>query len=203
MHAKRRLLSLYALALAIVTLGSLTSSALATRFSINNILVQSSGRLSFISSGATILCDVTLGVSFPSTFAKTVGTTIGTILLSGAGTTIANCPPALVRSVTFLNGGIVRYTGFSGTLPNITDIDYSGSSYRFLVDFAAASIGSCLYSGGLLTTKVTRNTVTGYLLSKIFSTTSPMGVTGGANCPPNGQIRGLMTVLGFPRLTLI
>jgi hypothetical protein len=111
-----------ALMSATVIFGAMAGSSAARTLSISNQNIRATWReLSFIGSGRTIICPVTLEGSLHSrTITKTVNSLIGYITRAVVGEPACRNGTARVRNETL--PWHVRYLSFSGTLPNITAI---------------------------------------------------------------------------------
>ncbi|MDW5597400.1 hypothetical protein VSS74_23835 [Conexibacter stalactiti] len=194
--------------LATVAMGAAVSSATATRLSISPTSASASGVLSLGFSGITTTCNITLAILTPNSIAKTVGTPIGSILLTGVGRTILSGCSAAFRTVTVLNGVVLSYTSFSGTLPNISSIttDVRTNGPGFLILYAAGP--ACLYNRFGLRVVLNRNVATGSITSLTISTPGTLATIvlnpPGLNCFTGLKLAGILTVQApQPRVTLI
>jgi hypothetical protein len=182
--------------LAIVAMGASVSTATASRgASVNASLATATGILTLTASGLTVTCTVRLGIQLSSSIAKSSGALIGSILLSPAST-ITNCNLGITGTV--LNGITVTYSGFTGTLPNITSILGNTTNAAFLLQLPI--FGSCLYRGGTIASTFNRSG--GGLITTVGLNGS--GLTSSGSCPGPATLRGTLTVDSpQPTVTLI
>jgi hypothetical protein len=194
--------------LATVAFGAIAGSASATRLSINDAdrLATANGVLTLTASGLTTTCNVTLGLGLASSTTKTTGAPIGTVLLSGSGSTISGCSAA-IRTVTVLNGIVLTYAGFTGTLPAIGSLltrVASPTTTGFLILYSAGP--ACLYNANGILATFTRNTASGAITSVALSTPGTLTATSliGTACPTGAKLIGNLVVLATqPVVTLI
>lgn len=196
-----------ALFFGVVSLAAFTtfvSSARATRLSITSSALSSArGILTLSASGLTTTCDVTLGIVFVRSTAKTVGSTIASILPSGAGSAASPCSAVIIR-FTILSGITLGYQSFSGTLPNISGVGarVNSGTPGLLIQYTFAG---CLYSASNVSATFTRSTSSGAVPSLAISSTGLTTVaTLSGTCPPNQIVSGTLAfVAPQPVITLI
>lgn len=191
--------------LASIALGAIASSANATRLSIADAdgLASASGVLQLSASGLTTTCNITLGLALVRSTTKTAGATIGSILLTGAGSGTSGCS-AVIQRVTILNGITLGYQSFTGALPNISGIAtrVNSGAPGFLIQYTFAG---CLYSASNVSAAFTRNTGSGAVTSVAVSSTGLTTVaTLSGTCPPSPILSGTLAVAApQPVITLI
>lgn len=185
----------------LVMAAAVSNATASTGLSItNNVsLATANGRLTLQAGEIVENCDVRLGIILNRSIAKRTLAQIGELQLSdpGGSSSISNCDLSSTGYV--LNGITVGYTGFVGTLPNITGITAQSNNAAFLLQLPI--IGSCLYTGTVPVT-FNRNPITGRIETVSF-TRSPT-LFAAANCPGPGSLSGTLTVLATqPIITLI
>jgi hypothetical protein len=136
---------------AVVFAALLASGASATRLSVNTVdfrLVWSP--LSFEAGSNVVACNVTLEGSFAaSSFAKTVGSQIGTV---SAAAVAATCTGGSARALTETLPWRVTYGGFSGVLPRISSVNLTlvGTSFAIApTELGFACLGSTTPARGI------------------------------------------------------
>lgn len=151
-------------------------------------LATANGTLTVNIGGINIACTVTLGISLNRSIAKSAGVPIGTVLPSPASN-FSNCNLGI--TATFLSGGGITYSGFTGTLPNITSIG-AVINAPFLANVPFIG-GSCLYTGPIAAA-MNRNTLTGRIVTVNINANRSL-TTPTANCPNPFSLTGTLTVL--------
>ena len=94
MSLTRTMRFVFAALVSTIAMGAAVSSAqAATGASVTNgvTLASANGPLTLTAGSVTIICNATLGLNLNQSTAKRVGTQIGSILLSGSGSTISGC----------------------------------------------------------------------------------------------------------------
>jgi hypothetical protein len=144
-----------------------------------------------------VVCPVTLEGSFHSaTIRKVTGALIGAITRA----IIPGEPPCTGGRVTALQESLpyhLTYQGFSGTLPNITNVEFLYRRYAFLIEVTVSGMrATCLYKdrGRVeenLVATISRNTVTGEMTTLTPSPERHVGLfSGGFLCPVFGSYSG-------------
>jgi hypothetical protein len=122
---------LLAAAGATVLLGALVSSASAGRFEINTQAIRSQWRsVEFRLPGGITRCEVTLeGTLHSRTMVKTIGSLIGYITRAILGPCVAGTAATILTETLPWH---VRYSGFTGVLPEITSliVHVIGAAFR-------------------------------------------------------------------------
>lgn len=140
-------------------------------------------------------CDVSLIFASDGVIAKTTSLTpfTGETLVGG---TLTNCAGGLLTGGQITSSGVsMRYSSFSGTLPNITGIRFRILGFRVTLRTIA---GNCEYGGDLDGVNVTTSggSVTGVDLTG--SSTLPR-TAGSALCPASTAMTGTLSrVSGTP-----
>lgn len=152
-------------------------------------------RVNFAGGFGTTECAATIeGSLHTRTTTKTAGSLIGYVTRAIAGTCARGSATVLTASLPWH----VRYTSFTGTLPNITRGNVSVAGVQFSIREPTFGI-TCLASGGTATGGNTRE-AGGALTSTTIGGESP------TDCGINGTVSGTstaLTVLGAAtRITL-
>lgn len=194
MSLTRTMRFVFAALVATIAMGAAVSTAnAATGASVTNgvTLAAANGSLT-LTAGINIICDVTLGLALNRSIAKTTGAQIGSILLSGSGSNIANCNGGVTGVV--LNGITVGYASFTGDLPDIETINGLSRNAAFQLNIPAIR-GTCLYTGSVPAT-FNRDVLSGAIDTVDLSASNSLASSGpSANCPSPGSLRGTLTVL--------
>lgn len=180
-----------------LAMAAAVSTASASRgLSITNgvSLAIANGRLSLQAGGILEHCDVSLGIALNRSIAKRTLATIGTVQLSGFGSSISNCDLWLTGYI--LNDITVGYGGFNGTLPNITGIWAQSNNAAFSLHYPI--IGLCLFSGSVSVT-YNRNTITGRIETVSFTGSETLTAT--SPCPTPASLLGTLTFLATQPIT--
>jgi hypothetical protein len=172
-------------------LATTTSTASASRgLQITNAvtLATANGNLTVNIGGINIICTVTVGISLNGSIAKSAGAPIGTVLPSPASN-FSGCNLGI--TATFLSGGGITYSGFTGSLPNIQSVN-AVINAPFLANLPFIG-GSCLYTGPIAA-MMNRNTVTGRLATININANRSL-TTPTVGCPNPLSLVGALTVL--------
>jgi hypothetical protein len=183
--------------------GALVSASSANRLAITARQWQATwNKMRFIGF-VTIECHVTLEGSFHSrTISKVLEALIGYITRVTIDST--NCTNGSARGLTETLPWHVRYGGFSGTLPIITNINQRVVGGAFLVQVAGIAPSKCLYTSTAASPYkgiVNRNTATGVASSFRLDETAAIPFTSGTSsfaCGNSSRLEGTTTGLFEP-----
>lgn len=187
-----------------LSMASATSMATASRgFNIEPTAITGTDPSStFGSESGNIICPLTLEGSLHRTIAKTDGTLAGFITRGRVGE--ASCTDT-IESAT-VQGELgegrfpwhVRFRSFSGTLPNIEQIQGTVVSNFTLTVRTIFGTTRCRYVGTMtLAVTISAGTATR------IGTTGAVTTAQGFPCPARGEIRSNFTLRPQPRVTLI
>jgi hypothetical protein len=191
---------------AAIVLSSAVGAASANRLSLSNNRfrqVWTPLSISNAEAGVTVQCNVTLEGSFHyNTFAKARG------LLRGYITKAAFAHPCTGGGEAFSTNGVeeegggrpfpstlpwhITYSGFEGTLPNITGVQVNAFLHIWLI---LPIVGRCLYEGLIANTlRLSAGTVT-----SLAATGATLPIVPGSpiGCPPTITLRTPATGRGF------
>lgn len=179
--------------LLLALVAAIASNAHASRgISLSSQTIGAGGTLTF--NGGAWTCNALFTYRTNSnTISKTTGVNYGSIT-SGS---ITNCT-GLATGGTVLAPINLQYSSFTGTLPNISEIN--SVSPNFAISFNTIA-GTCLYGGSVRTKKLL--VVLGITIFRYISE-SVTKRSGSALCPSTLTIAGDLTTLGtVPRVALI
>lgn len=183
---------------ATIAMGWAAASSEASRgMSVTNgvTLFSANGTLTISGGGNTVTCTVTLGFELASSIPKTVTAPIAWLLPSGGGTRFSGC--SLGITATLLDGPMVGYDHYEGTLPNVTVLGgwmnpLVATSLAFLLNWPI--FGSCLYTGGTRF-NFNRNTATGQIDTVVVGEGGDPSVWDApVSCPRVSSVDGILTV---------
>lgn len=179
MHTRARRLLVGAVGA--LVLATAVGSASANRFSFSNRSFRSVwSSVSFEAGGTTVRCPVTFEGSFHSaTLQKVVGALVGFISRATAAT--GSCTGGRVTVQQETLPWHLTYTGFEGTLPNITHVNTNMANATYRVEFGTGTPCTVRTSGGKFLLTLDANGV----ISVTINYFAP--VSGGGLCEVLGE----------------